>query len=112
MLARLKHFKKGFASVILITTLASNFTPNLLGKPVADRVKHNGELIFDERFLDVSNIFDKRLYIMDEEDRLAWDFIKMIPKKASVTASGDLLTPLSTRRKIYLFGMNEPSSRK
>ena len=107
-LRRLGPFAKRFAVLILITSLASNFTPNLLGKSPAERMKEDGELIFDKRFLDVKNIFDKRLYIMDDEDRLAWEFIAMIPKEVSVTASGDLLTPLSTRSEVYLFGMNEP----
>lgn len=34
----------------------------------------------------------------------------MIPRGASVTASGDLLLPLSTRKRLFSFGLNEPQA--
>ena len=34
----------------------------------------------------------------------------MIPKNASVTASGDLLTPLALHKHLYSFGLNEPEA--
>jgi len=64
---------------------------------------HTLGAVFKGKFL--SSI--KQMY---KEDKLAWEFIKMIPKDASVTASGDLLTPLATRKKLYSFGLNEPEA--
>lgn len=75
---------------IFISSLISNFTPNIIAEP-------NNDYINDRRFLEVDNIFDKKLYTMDESDKVAWEMIRQIPPNASVSASGDLLTPLSHR---------------
>ena len=37
---------------------------------------------------------------MDGEDKIAWSFISMVPKNASVSATGDLLPALSDRANL------------
>ena len=91
-------------SLILILCLLSNLYRNFLGFIPSDKVSNS--YIFDNHLAGVTNIFDPRIYTMDKEDRIAWKFIKMIPKNASVTASGDLLPALSCRRVLYEFGLN------
>ena len=88
--------------IILLLCFLSNFDRNIIGYTALEH-KRNA---YDKRFLNVKNIFDPRIYTMDKEDRIAWKFIKMIPKNASVTASGDLLPALSCRRVLYEFGLN------
>lgn len=65
------------------------------------------DYIYDTRFSEAKNIFDPVFYKMDEGDKIAWSMIKMIPKETSVSASGDLLIPLSHRKKLLEFGNRE-----
>ena len=93
------------SSFVLIGCFLSNFFPNIIGGPHQDDVYP----IEDRRFLNVSNIYDPKFYIMDEEDRIAWRMVNMIPKDplVSVAATGDLLVPLSSRKKIVEFLDNQ-----
>ena len=85
----------------VIISISYNFGGNILGKSLTESVN-------DTRFLDKRNMFDPAFYKMDDEDKIAWSMIKLIPKTASVAATGDLLIPLSHRRKILEFGNTEP----
>jgi len=89
------------AAAIFIGCLISNFTNNIIGGPYPQ----TGGIIEDARFLDATNIYDKRFYVMDAEDKIAWRMINLIPKDpdVAVSASGDLLVPLSSRKKIVEF---------
>lgn len=103
-----KRIMSLIALSILFVCFIANFSRNLIGctskesrffnEPYADE--------YDRRFIGVDNIFDKRLYTIEEEDRQAWRMIKIIPKDASVMASGDLLLALSMRKIIYEFALN------
>jgi uncharacterized membrane protein len=64
----------------------------------------NQDTIYDNRLLNVQNIYSPVFYKMDEADKIAWELINLIPKNASVSASGDLLIPLSHRERIVEFG--------
>ncbi|RKY37089.1 MAG: hypothetical protein DRP78_01975 [Candidatus Omnitrophota bacterium] len=103
---RFKNLLPYLVTAILITCCLNNFGRNIIGLiPVDGEVE-----IHDHRFLNVRNIFDKRFYIMDEEDKAAWKLLSIIPKNASVTASGDLLPALSSRKVLYEFGLNHPKA--
>ncbi|MBL7197166.1 MAG: DUF2079 domain-containing protein [Candidatus Omnitrophica bacterium] len=91
---------------ILIFCFASNFGRNIIGCTATE----GSNEVHDERFINVRNIFNRRLYTMDEGDKIAWKFINMIPKNASVTASGDLLFALSSRNVLHEFGLNIPEA--
>ncbi len=78
----------------------SNLVPNILGAPSTILPIH------DDRFLAATNIYDRRFYAMDDDDREAWKILSLIPATASVSASGDLLPALSHRDKIVEFGMS------
>jgi len=86
--------------IISFSLLASGFF--ILGENILGQI-HN-DYIYDNRFSKVRNIFDPIFYEMDDDDRIAWSMIKMIPQEASVSASGDLLIPLSHRKKLLEFG--------
>jgi len=88
-------------TVVLTGCLLSNFTSNIIGGPYPV----SEGIIEDTRFLNTKNIYDKKFYIMDEEDKIAWRMIKRIPKNPdiAVSASGDLLAPLSSRMRIIEF---------
>lgn len=88
-----------FALIVLVGCFFSNFGSNIIGSPYPEECGQ----VQDKRFLDAKNIYDKRFYTMDGEDSAAWELIKMIPLDASVSASGDLLIPLSNRRTILEF---------
>jgi len=62
-------------------------------------------VIKDTRFMNIKSIYDKRFYVMDEEDKMAWRMINKIPNDPdiAVSASGDLLAPLSSRKKMIEF---------
>jgi len=94
------------ALVILLLCFLSNFGRNIIGCIPAEGC---GE-VHDTRFLDVRNIFDRRFFTVDEEDRLAWKLVDLIPKDAPVTASGDFLPALSSRKILYEFGLNNPKA--
>jgi uncharacterized membrane protein len=65
---------------------------------------------YDRRFIGVKNIFDRKLYIIDEDDQYAWDMLKMIPNNASLMVTGDLLPAASSRRFVYEFGLDYPGA--
>ncbi len=92
--------------LVLICSIFSNFYRNIIGDNYFE-TPIDKENCVDKRFNNVRNIFNKKLYIMDSEDKKAWKFISLIPRNASVTASGDLLLPLAMRNKLYSFGLNE-----
>jgi len=89
------------AAVIFLGCLLSNFTNNIIGDPYPA----SEGVIKDTRFLNIKNIYDKRFYVMDEEDKMAWRMINKIPNDPdiAVSASGDLLAPLSSRKKLLEF---------
>jgi len=89
------------ATFVLILNILNLFGNNILGNIPENAV------IYDRRFINVKNIFDPIFYIMDEEDKTAWSFVSMIPKGASVSATGDLLPALSNRANLLeLFNEN------
>jgi uncharacterized membrane protein len=101
----MKHQKKRLIaklsiSIFLISIILSNFGNNSL----IEACPRGGYPPDDRRFLKINNIFDVKLYTMDEQDKIAWRFIALVPDWASVSASGDLLPALSGRREIYEFG--------
>lgn len=99
--------KKGILHIsllILLVCFLSNFGRNILGCVATER--EDIKDICDARFMAVKNMFDRRFYTVDEQDRIAWKFIGRIPKDASVAASGDLLPALSSRKVLYEFGLN------
>ncbi|MDD5729516.1 MAG: DUF2079 domain-containing protein [Candidatus Omnitrophica bacterium] len=102
-----RKFALALACVVLLVCICSNFYRNIIGDG-PDETLIDKKNFVDKSFADVKNIFDKRIYIESREDKLAWKFISLIPDNASVTASGDLLTPLAARRYLYSFGLNEP----
>ena len=63
--------------------------------------------IYDKQFVDARNIYDRRFYVQDDLDKTAWKIIKMIPKDAVVSATGDLLMPLSHRKEVYEFAFDD-----
>jgi len=81
-------------NIIGVTARESNFFSERLGQK------------YDKRFLGVENIFDKKLYTVDSEDRIALEMIKMIPKNASAAVTGDLLPAASSRRYVYELGLD------
>jgi len=99
--SRIKLINYCIIFLSMTISISYAFGGNILGKP-------RTESIHDFRFLDAKNIFDPVFYKMDDEDKIAWSMIKLIPKTASVAATGDLLIPLSHRRKILEFGNTEP----
>jgi len=100
------------ALFILTTCLLGNVGRNIIGATARESKMFQEPYAeeYDRRFLDVKNIFDRRLYTVDEEDRMAWELIKMVPKDASVTVTGDLLPAVSSRRHVYEFGLNHPKA--
>ena len=88
---------------MLFLCIVSNFYRNFLGLTAKE---NKNTLNFDGRFKDVNNIFSNKIYVVEEEDRLSWEFIKMVPKNASVIATGDLLPALSSRNVLREFGLN------
>lgn len=85
---------------ILVACFMGNFLKNIYGTL-------NTDDIYDKRFLNATNIYDKLFYTLDPSDTLAWKIIRMIPAKASVSATGDLLVPLSHRKKLLQFGFDD-----
>ncbi len=89
-----------FVILVLAGCFLSNFGHNIVGTAYSSEV---GGIIADARFVSAKNIFDPRFYIQDEEDRIAWKMIDLIPDDASVSVSGDLMVPLSARRRVFEF---------
>lgn len=113
-LRRLSHLLSGL-SVLRITQkttayvlIVGSFLSSILvifGGNIYGTI-HSDE-IHDKRFMNIKNIYNSKFYTMDEGDKVAWSLIKMIPPHASVSASGDLLIPLSHREKLVEFGPTE-----
>lgn len=83
-----------FSLSVLLINIANLRMGNILGSV------GKGKIVYDKRFLNVNNIFDPVVYSMDNEDKIAWNFISLIPRTASVSASGDLLPALSARSNL------------
>lgn len=96
-----KQYYAILSFAVFIGCLLSNFGNNVIGGLHSEEL----DVIKDRRFVDAYNIYDSRYYVMDEEDKIAWRMIGLIPKNPdiSVAASGDLLAPLSSRKKILEF---------
>lgn len=112
---KFKDARKSIYISILIFTLCliSIFSRNLVGRnarELMDDPYMNYGKIYDMRFYDMKNIFDRKRFNIDEEDRRAWSFIRTIPPEASVLASGHLLPALSSRKEVYEFGLNIPEA--
>ncbi|MDD5729512.1 MAG: DUF2079 domain-containing protein [Candidatus Omnitrophica bacterium] len=109
-LKKIKTSRLKLALSLLVFALCffSNFPRSIVG----DLPGECGCPIFDGSFAGTKNVFDKRIFTLDEEDKLAWEFIRQIPAKSSVTASGDLLPALSCRKYIYEFALNDPDAFK
>lgn len=88
-----------FASILMC--VMTSFGNNIYGTLRSNR------RIYDPRFLNVKNIFNPVFYKMDPGDKIAWSMINQIPDTSSVSASGDLLIPLSHRRELLEFGNKE-----
>lgn len=85
--------------IFTVSIISSNMGNNILGQQA-------GDFIHDARFINVDNIFDKEYYMVDKNDLTAWKLINMVPKDSTVTATGDLLVPLSHRSNLKEFGRN------
>ncbi len=100
-----KHCPTILSLLVFLGCFLSNFAPNIIGGP------HRADVyrIADDRFINITNIYDPRFYQMDKADRIAWRMVNMIPKDPliSVAATGDLLPPLSSRKKIIEFLDNQ-----
>jgi hypothetical protein len=112
---RVRVGQRGVIAVVyflILMCFLGGLTRNIIGETAREDgvwpIQYNNEC--DNRFLDVRNVFDKRLYTMDAEDRVAWEMIGMIPKGASVTVTGDLLPAVSSRRYVYEFAYSHPRS--
>ncbi|MBM3245430.1 MAG: DUF2079 domain-containing protein [Candidatus Omnitrophica bacterium] len=92
------HVSGKAVKIILVSILFLNIL-NLFGDNILGGIGQK-KVIYDNRFIHARNIFDPVFYTMDEEDKLAWSFVAMIPDNASVSASGDLLVALSSREKL------------
>ena len=70
-----------FGSQFLIWTLFSNFGDNIIFSPSGI---YRDEKIADERFVFVRNMYNPIFYRQDEKDKMAWEFIRLIPSNVSV----------------------------
>jgi len=95
-----KRIKYLLIFIFVVSVMLSNFINNSLILPGY----RGGEDVKDKRFLNIDNIYDPKIYTMDEVDKKAWKFISIIPDGVSVSASGDLCPALSSRGEIYEFG--------
>ena len=86
--------------ILLLLCLFAVGGKNIYGSLHTDR-------IYDKQFVDARNIYDRRFYVQDDLDKTAWKIIKMIPKDAVVSATGDLLMPLSHRKEVYEFAFDD-----
>lgn len=86
--------------IILVICILSNFGSNMICG------RYFGK-IYDSRYENVNNIFSPIFFRKDNDDKIALNLIRMIPKGASVSASGDLLVLLATRKKILQFGRDD-----
>jgi len=94
--------------IMIILCVIGSVTRNIIGVTAGESAffsERHGQK-YDKRFLGVENIFDKRLYTVDSEDRIALEMIKMIPKDASLAVTGDLLPAASSRRYVYELGLD------
>jgi hypothetical protein len=100
------------ALLVVVACLVSNTGRNMIGCTAAESKVFNDPYAdeYDVRFLDVKNIFDRRLYTVDADDKIAWEMLELIPRDAAVTVTGDLLPAVSSRRHVYEFGLNHPKA--
>jgi len=84
-------------AAVLVGCAVSNVLPNIVGRittpwgwPQPPEAMRNDGTIYDPVF-----------YRHTERSRNAWALIRQIPPEASVSASGDLLVPLSARSVLY-----------
>jgi len=87
-------------AVVLVGCLASNVAPNIMGHM---RVHAWGRPEPPPAMQRAATVYDPVFRRETERSRTARDLIRRIPPDASVTASGDLLVPLSARRALYVF---------
>ena len=87
--------------IFFIFTLLSNFQQNIFFPPSGIYRSHK---IVDERFISIKNMYNPVFYTQDRKDKMAWEFIRLIPKDASVSTTVNYLAALSSREKIYHFG--------
>lgn len=108
---RIKKIKVAFLFSFIISFLCiiSNLFRNIIGDGPGE-TPIDQKYFMDKRFSGVTNFFDFRLYAVDAEDEITWRLISMIPRDSSVTATGDLLIALATRRKLFSFGLNDPEA--
>lgn len=100
---------------IMIVCIINLFTRNIIGPTSEENILlgaqapilYNNESNF---FIKTKNIFKKEFYTLSLSDKTAWELINIIPKKASVTATGDLLPALANRKTLYEFGLNHPKA--
>lgn len=97
---------------VVFLCIVSGFGRNIIGCTAKESgvLEEPESRLYDTRFINVKNIFDRRIYGTDMNDKAAWEMIALIPKDAAVTASGDLLPALSSRRIIYEFALNIPAA--
>ncbi len=92
------------AGLIFLTfTFFSNLGQNIL-LPSREVMSENKNPIPDNKYINARNMYDPLFYTMDEKDRLAWEFISLIPENASVSTTQYYLAALSGRDKVYFFG--------
>ena len=110
-IVRIKKTKVAFlfSFIIIFLCIISNLFRNIIGDG-PNETPIDQKYFVDKRFSGTTNFFDSRLYTIDTEDKAAWRLISMIPRDSSVTATGDLLMALATRRKLFSFGLNEPKA--
>lgn len=98
------HVKAEAVVALLVITLSFCVWKDVTGNNYGS---FDNEYINDKKFIGVKSIYDKRFYIKDDSDRIAWKMIEMVPDDASVSATGDLLVPLSHREKILEFAFDD-----
>ncbi len=79
--------------MMICATVTSMFLPNILGTFYPKNVQ-------DTKYLSAVNIYDKRFFVIDDEDKVIWNMVKMIPNSASVIATADILPALAERKYI------------
>lgn len=105
--ANIKKLKGILLGLLVGWTIIGNFGDNMISK----RNFQEGRDVADLRFLNIRNIFNPVFYRLDQDDITAWRLINNIPVNASVAASGDLLPALSSRNKLYEFGLSKLADR-
>lgn len=97
----LQALRFGAGALLLLCALLTNVGHTFVLPPGGPL---RGYSIYDRRFIASQNIYDPVFYTQEERDRLAWEFIRMVPTGASVATTQAYLSALSSRTKIYHFG--------